>query len=542
MTLWDSLLSPSRPTDELRIWEEEGFRSESWESVVSAGERAAVGLRKRGVESGSVVACVLTNTFDVCAGLLGIWLAGGIVASLPTPARGIAIDEYIAQIERLCRDSRASLLLLEEVFADAVQLEHGPPVESFSRLAAQGSLNPCPMADDEPAFIQYSSGSTSTPKGCMLTPRAILAQVNMLIERMDADGSSDRGYSWLPLSHDMGLFGGLMLAWVEGGPFTLSAPLRFLRSPRTWLDDCAEIGATMTMGPNFGLALAVKAARRWPPASPLALHTWILGSDPIEARALEEGIDALEPLGLLPTTFTPAYGMAETTLAITMTERHAKPATLPVAIEALYDSEIREPSGRPSELTTKIVSTGPPVAGTEVRIDGPGDVGEILVKSDSLALGYLGDPERTARAFSDDRELRTGDIGFMRDGELYVIGRQDDMMAVNGRNVPAGEVEAQLARDPRVRAGACVLIDVHTQDRRELVVLSEPAQESTDFQATAQSMRKLAASAAGVGISECIFVARGTMPKSPSGKVQRFRCRQLISADSSDTLARVRVG
>jgi fatty-acyl-CoA synthase len=296
------------------------------------------------------------------------------------------------------------------------------------------------------------------------------------------------------------------------------------------------------MGPNFALTLAVKAARRWPPPSQLALHTWILGSDPIEARSLEEGIDVLEPLGLLPSTLTPAYGMAETTLAITMTERDAKPSMLPVSIGALYDGDIREPSGRPSELTTKIVSTGSPVMGTEVRIEGPNDVGEILVKSASLALGYLGDPQRTALAFSGGRELRTGDMGFMRDGELYVVGRQDDMMAVNGRNIPAGEVECRLARDPRVRSGTCVLIDVHKRDKRELVVLSEPAQEGTDFQATARSMRKLAASAAGVGISECIFVARGTMPKSPSGKVQRFRCRQLISEESPDTLARVRVG
>jgi fatty-acyl-CoA synthase len=540
--LWDSLLSPPSGSNELRTWEGDGFRAESWDSVVSAGERAAVGLRKRGVEPGSVVACVLTNTFEVCAGLLGIWLAGGVVASLPTPARGLEVEAYIRQIEQLCRVSGASLLLLEEAFAGAVRLADGPPVESFSRLASPGSLNPSPVAEDEPAFVQYSSGSTSAPKGCMLTPQAIAAQLGMLIERLDGDTTVDRGYSWLPLSHDMGLFGGLLLPWVEGGRMTLSAPLRFLRSPRTWLDDCAQTGATLTMGPNFGLGLAMKAARRWPPPSTLALRAWMLGSDPIEARFLEEAIELLAPFGFQTTTFTPGYGLAEATLAVTMTRRDVELTTMPVSIEALYRGEIRAPSGSPSELVTRMVSTGPPMVGAEVRIDGPGDVGEILVKSASLARGYLGDPQRTAKAFGDNGELRTGDVGFIRDGELYVVGRQDDMMAVNGLNVPAAEVECHLSRDPRVRDGACVLLDVHTNDRRELVVLSEPADDSTDFQVAAQSMRKLAATAAGVGISECIFLARGTMPKSPSGKPQRFRCRQLISDNSSDTLARIRVG
>jgi fatty-acyl-CoA synthase len=194
------------------------------------------------------------------------------------------------------------------------------------------------------------------------------------------------------------------------------------------------------------------------------------------------------------------------------------------------------------DLTTRVVSCGPPVADTAIRIDGPGEVGEIVVRSPSLATRYLGDPERSAHAFTAGGEYRTGDIGFLRDGELYVIGRVDDMMSVGGRNIIAGEIESRMTGDPRVRPGGCVVIDVDLSGQRRLVVLSEPSAADVDFVAVAQEMRRTAAEVAGVGIHECIFVPRGSLPKSPSGKIQRFRCRSLAANPEAVTLARVRVG
>jgi fatty-acyl-CoA synthase len=540
MSLWSSLVEPAAPNAAVSTWQDGGFRCRTWADVVTSAEGIAAGLRRRGVEPGCRVGCVLTNSFEVCAGILGIWWAGAVILSYPTPARGVSLEEYLRELKSLCKVSGASMLVLEDSLAQGVQFDDGPTTVGFAELGGSGKLAPAFPAEEELAFVQYSSGSTSSPKGCALTPKAMAAQVGMLSHRMEVDGTSDHGYSWLPLSHDMGLFGSFLTAWVAGAPLTLSTPTRFLRSPGTWLNDCAEVGATITVGPNFGLAIALRAAARRAPSGPLRLRSWVVGSDPVEAALLDEAAELLAPLGIKPSTFTPAYGLAEATLAVTMTEASTEPATVTVAVGALSEGELRDPSG--NEPSTRIVSTGPPMPGVEVQVSGPGRVGEIVVRSASLASGYLGDPERSARSFHGDGSLHTGDLGFVHDGELYVIGREDDMLSIGGRNVHTGLIEFQLAEDPRIRTGSAVLIDLNEDGRRHLAVVVEPADGNIDFTATARSLRQLVASAAGVGIQECVFVSRGALPKSPSGKIQRFRCRKLVSESGAKTLARVRVG
>lgn len=540
MTLWNRLMEPKVPDAAFMVWEDEGFTDYTWADVVRAGERSAAGLRRLGVEPGTRVACVLTNTFDVCAGVLGIWLAGGVVLSMPTPARGMAPDEYLEQVFSLTRAGGAELLMLDAAFAGFVQPPPGLRVGSFGDLTDSGRLEPSFPDIDAPAFVQYSSGSTSSPKGCVLSARAIAAQLDMLEQHVSPDPERDRGCHWLPLSHDFGLFCGLIAGWTWGMPARLSTPMRFLSSPRTWLDDCADHEATMAIGPNFGLGLVLRAARRYQPSKPLRIRSWILGSDPIDAQVIRDAIEILGPMGVPAEAFTPGYGMAEATLAVTTGAVDQPPRIHEVALDGLYRGEVRAPSGEAGQLVAPIVSCGPPLPGASARIDGPGDIGEIVVKSPSLALGYLNDPRRTARTFVDG-ELRTGDLGFIQDGEVYVIGRQDDVISVNGRNIHATELESRLGRDERIRSGSCILVDVNENGRRRLMVLSEPAEDDVDFVDTARSMRKLVASTAGIGIDECVFLPRGSLPKSPSGKVQRFRCRELAVGGDGPELSRVRV-
>jgi fatty-acyl-CoA synthase len=540
MSLWSSLAEPVTPNAKVSTWQDGGFRRRTWSDLVTSAEGIAAGLRRRGVEPGSRVGCVLTNSFEVYAGILGIWWAGAVLLSYPTPARGVSIEGYLGELKGLCKASGASVLVLEDSLARGVQFDDGPSTVGFAELAGSGRLAPAFPAEDELAFVQYSSGSTSSPKGCALTPKAMAAQVGMLSHRMELDPASDHGYSWLPLSHDMGLFGSFLTAWVAGAPLTLSTPTRFLRSPRTWLDDCAETGATITVGPNFGLAIALRAARRRAPSGPLQLRCWVVGSDPVEAALLDDAAELLAPHGIKPSTFMPAYGLAEATLAVTMTEPSVEPKTLTVAVGALCEGELRDPSG--SEPSTRMVSTGPPMPGVQLQVAGPGRVGEIIVRSASLASGYLNDPERSARSFHDDGSLHTGDLGFLHDGELYVTGREDDMMSVGGRNVHTALIDSQLGQDPRIRSGSAILIDLNEDGRRHLAVVAEPVDNDIDFAAAARSMRQLVASEGGIGIQECVFVSRGALPKSPSGKIQRFRCRKLVSAGDAQTLARVHVG
>lgn len=541
VSLWDSLATPVSPNAELVTYDDRQFRHHTWSELTATAEGMSAKLRLRGVENGSRVGFILSNSFEAAASILGTWWAGGTVLSFPTPGRGVSVEDYVNQLRHLCVMSDAAILLVEDgLTAGLRQLPGIPPVFGFTELVGDGHLEPSFLAANDIAFVQYSSGSTSLPKGCTLTPRAIWAQLEMLTERLQVpDARRDRSYSWLPLSHDMGLFGGLLWPWANGLPLTLSTPTRFLRSPYTWLDECAREGITHTVGPSFGLSIALRAANRRAPSGPLNIQNWIIGSDPIEAGALDQAVDVLGPLGLKRSAFRTAYGMAEATLAVTMTRAGSDPSSMPVALDALYRGELRIASA--DERTARVVSSGPPMVGTELHIDGPNEVGEIIVNSTSLATGYLNAVGRTERSFPNG-SLHTGDLGFIRDGELYVIGREDDMVSIGGRNVYTAAVEARLGQDDRIRSGSCAVVDVLEGGRRHLVVLAEPVDNNVDLTATAHDIRKTAGAEAGVGIQECIFVTRGSLPKSPSGKIQRFLCRGLVSEDGPHTLARIDVG
>jgi fatty-acyl-CoA synthase len=548
MTLWDKLLSPVQPENELHTWEDNRFVATSWGELSSQGLRKAAGLRELGVAEGSNVACVLTNSRDVCSSILGVWAAGGTVLSLPTPARGMAIDDYQAQVGRICAQAGVELLLSEERFGTALTLPGGPRSAFFEGLDGD-PCSPSPPAEDAPALIQYSSGTTQEPRGCVLTAAAISNHLERLGEKMNLDPGRDRGVSWLPLSHDMGLFGTLMLTWTTSFPHLLGTPERFLASPRTWVQDCADFDATITVGPSFGVRVVARAAAVSPPSGQLSLRIWIIGSDHVGSEALEAIQEALGPSGLRRATMTPAYGLAEATLAVTMTEPALEPDFLIVDSQALLGGTLREVSPD-HERATRMVGNGTPLRGTELRIEVEGDgelpdfgsdreVGEICVRSPSLASGYYAEKERSAERFRGG-ELRTGDIGFLEGDQLYVLGRSDDMFVVAGRNIHAGELEDLIMHEPGVRPGSCALIDLHGDSER-VVCLVETEAGFTAHEELARSISQITVSRAGVRVRDCVFVARGVLPKTPSGKVQRYRCRELAVAEDDRIVKRVRV-
>nr|WP_296772080.1 AMP-binding protein [Rhodococcus sp. (in: high G+C Gram-positive bacteria)] len=546
MTLWNALVEPADPDAWLETWENGTFERRTWMETIRTAEGIAAELIRRGVQPGDRIGSVLDNSYLSAAFVLGTWWSGGVLLSFPTPSRGTSPEAYVHQLTTLATSAEASLLVVSDEFAlplaevvDATPGNH-TSVVGFGDLDTEGTCTPRFADSDDVVFVQYSSGSTSAPKGCMLTPRAIEAQLDLIGDRIGPDELGEVQYSWLPLSHDMGLFGGFLWPWVTGMSLTMSTPTRFLRAPYTWLEECADRGATYTVGPNFGLSIALRAVRRRGLTARLALRHWIVGSDVVEHRLLAEALELLGPMGLPDTVFRPAYGMAEATLAVAMSHPGTTPSSIEVSLDGLYDGEVRAPSG--DEISTRIIGCGPPMAGTSVTVDGDGPIGEILVTSPSLAIGYLGNPERTARAFPEPGVLRTGDLGFVHDGELYVVGREDDMVTVGGRNIYTSLVEKSLGEDPRLRSGSCAVVDVRRDDGSSLVIIAEPASTDIDFDATARELRQRASRESGLSISECIFVPRGSLPKSPSGKIQRFKCRSVASGDDSSTITRVKVG
>jgi acyl-CoA synthetase (AMP-forming)/AMP-acid ligase II len=337
----------------------------------------------------------------------------------------------------------------------------------------------------------------------------------------------------------MGTFGSVLGAWAFDLELILSSPGRFIRDPRTWFEDCAEFGANITAGPPAALRAAVRAQATRPLPRALQLRVCVLGAEQIPWSVLVDATDAYAPYGLNPEVWMPAYGMAETTLMVTAVGAGEAPSAIYLDNAALAEGHVEEtPEDSPG--ATAIVGLGPARGGARVRATDPSGISEIAVSSPSLASGYFDASELTAERFRDG-ELATGDRGFVRDGHLYLIGREDDMLSIAGRNVFVGEIEAAVGGLDGVRSGCSTLIDVGQNSRACLVMLLELKHEEADYRQLAAAASKTAKAKAGILIDECVFLPKGSLPKTPSGKIQRFRCRHLFATDEFEPLQRVRL-
>ena len=526
---------------ELVHWEDGGFERTPWDALLQEAREIAAGVRALGCERGQIVPAVLTNTRSTLAGIVGVWLAGGVVASLPVPARGTSPEEYMAQLARLCRHAGSELLALDGSLAQAIggSLPGELTAVAWESLRRTPERDPDPPGPDEVAFVQYSSGSTSNPKGCMLTPRAIGNQLTMIAEMSQVAGERDTVASWLPLSHDMGLFGCALFAWACDAHLVLSTPARFVSDPRTWFGDCAEFGATLSAGPPSALTAAARAQRSSRADTPLALRACVVGGEMIAWNVLEAATEAFRPLGLDERVWMPAYGLAEATLVVSATGIDDRPRRALLDRTALTEGQVVTPDDE--EQAVSVVSAGRPRGATGVRVRDDGRASEIMVTSPSLFCGYLDAPELTADRLVSG-ELATGDHGVIRDGELYVVGRADDLLVVAGRNVYAGEIEAAVNHLEHVRSGCAALVDAGEDGRSRLVLVAELRDGgAADSRAVARAAARIARAKGGLLLDECVFVPRGSLPKTPSGKIQRFRCQHLVASDALEPTSRVQL-
>jgi fatty-acyl-CoA synthase len=537
-SLWESLLTARRSP--FHCWTGDRFATVRWSEVVGDARRMTAGLRELGVRPGSRVAAILTNGPLSVRGTLAIWLAGGAVVSLPVPARGMSLEEYVQQIAEICRSVDSPVLLTDAALLSAIpgwaQGETRATAWESVRSGSPGADEP--PAPDELAFVQYSSGSTGGPKGCMLTARAIATQLSLILEISDADPGRETVVSWLPLSHDMGIFGCLLFAWAHDMPLALSTPERFTLAARTWFGDLAEFGGTMTAGTNTALHMAARSQHGRPFSKPLVLRAGFIGAERVERQTLLAAVAALRDSGLSLSNFMAAYGMAEATLAVAASAPEVGPSFLAVDAAGLAGGRV-VPADPDAPDVTWLTSCGTPGPGTEVTQSDPGTVSELVIRSPSAALGYYGEPGRTRSRFTADG-FRSGDLGFRHDGELYVVGRLDDVISVDGRNVNTREIEVAVDALDSVRPGCSAVLDLGGGGRHgRLVLVTELRRSNADLQAIADAASQVAMAKAGIAIDTCVFLRRGSVPKTPSGKIQRYRARQLLLIDALPTVAAI---
>ncbi|MBI2893619.1 MAG: fatty acyl-AMP ligase [Deltaproteobacteria bacterium] len=393
------------------------------------------------------------------------------------------------------------------------------------------------------AFLQYTSGSTATPRGVMLTHGNLLHNSAMITEGFGVTPGMC-GVSWLPPYHDMGLIGGILQPLYAGVSTFLMSPMDFLQRPLTWLQAISRHRAAASGGPNFAYDLCV---RRTTPEqrAELDLGCWKVaysGAEPVRAATLEKFADAFAVSGFRAEAFLPCYGLAEATLFVTGGSASPKPR-----VETFDAAELAHHRAVPAGGSDRpLVSCGR-VAGSQrlIVVDPdtleelpPDRVGEVWLHGPSVASGYFGRPEETAATFAghlagtgEGPFLRTGDLGFLRDGELFITGRIKDVIIVDGRNHYPQDIELTVERShPVVRPGCCAAFSVDGRGVDRLVVTLElnPSRVQGGPPSSGEVIAAVRAAVArehDLRVDDMVLLQPGTIPKTTSGKIQRHACR-----------------
>jgi acyl-CoA synthetase (AMP-forming)/AMP-acid ligase II len=412
--------------------------------------------------------------------------------------------------------------------------------ESYPALAdLPGAHGPCPP--DALAFLQYTSGSTAAPKGVRVTHRNLMHNQRAMQTALGPDGPGV-GVSWLPLYHDMGLVGGVLQPVFHGTPCVLMSPLGLLQKPVRWLRALSRYRARSTGAPNFAYELCAERVTAEQKAD-LDLSGWAVaavGGEPINPGTLQRFAAAFGPCGFRPEAFVPCYGLAEATLGMTASLRKA-PRVRTVSAAALGRGEVADaPVGAEAR---SFVGCGKGWLEQRVEIvhpeehvrQEPGRVGEVWVAGPSVADGYWGKPdetERTFRAFLRDTGegpfLRTGDLGFVEAGELYITGRIKELIVIHGRNHYPADIERTVqGADPALRPGCGAAFETCKDGRPVLVVVQEVERRARglDVARLLGDVRQAVAERHDLHVHDLQLLEPGSLPKTTSGKVQRQACR-----------------
>ncbi len=488
----------------------------------------AADLVRRGVRKGDRVVLVLPTSPEFVQCFFGVLCAGAIPVPLYPPLRLGKLDEFHRRTTAMLKAVDAAMVVTDERirrFLGVAVANAAPALGCVTASSLDGPISDAvEVAADDIAVIQFSSGTTNDPKPVALTHANLLSNLATLEQYIAADGARPVvGVTWLPLYHDMGLIGNLLSAFYTQGKLVLLPPELFVAVPGAWLRAISRHRGTITAAPNFAFGLCLKRISD-DELEGVDLSSWSIclnGAEAVSAAAQRRFSERFGRWGFRAKSFTPCYGMAEASLAVTFKALGTSFKTLGVDGDKLASQGIVEPGGK------EIVSAGPPLTGmgVEIRDDygaalSPGLVGPIFVSGPSIMAGYFGRPELTDQALHDGW-LHTGDRGFIHDGELYVCGRQKDIVIVRGANHAPEEFEAALEGLPGVRTGCAVAVGfVPPGDEDEaLAILVEATSDATP--ALAQDVASRVQQHTGILPVHVELLTPGTLPRTSSGKLRR---------------------
>lgn len=513
------------------------------QSADLAGKLAGLGLRK-----GDRAVMVVASQYEFIRLFLGAVRAGIVPVPLYPPFILTQLDAYVAGLDRVIRITGAKALITSPVIVPMLtdKLDSDIRMLTFDDVAGSEETAAVPaVGPDDLAFIQFTSGSTSSPKGVMVPHGTLIENATAIGRHLGIAPERDRGVSWLPLYHDFGLIGFTITPMLEQTSIWYLAPLDFARDPTSWPELIHRVRGTAGSAPNFGYELLARRVKdeqieRWD------LSTWRIaacGAEPIRPATLRAFADKFAPAGFSPRAFLPCYGLAEATLAISLWPVEEEPHTISVDAEALRDRAAAEPveDGRPA---VELMSCGPVIPDHEVAIlDADGrplpdrHEGEIAFRGPSVTRGYFADPDATARSFRGDGWLLTGDLGFVEDGEIYPTGRKKDLLIVSGRNYHPQDVEWCAGEVDGVRRG-CVIAFGIDGERGEAAVVAAELRPEADPEEVRRGIAMRVRGQLGLVLKDVVVVPRGELAKTSSGKLRRAETRARYEEGS---LSRVEV-
>ena len=520
----------------------------TWNELYNDALKAAAYLQQCGCKPGDNIAILGLTSRPLVTALQAVWHTGGCVNMLPIPMRMNSITEFITQTRTTIAYTEARVLLIDDSLASFYQPQaEDPPVIKLSELEAgcrqlqkenyfEPENNP-----DRLAILQFTSGSTSVPKGVMLPHHVICANIDAMDQVVKLDLHSDTLVSWLPLYHDMGLIGILTTSMAKGCNLVLAAPQDFLSKPADWMRWMSSHQGTITAGPNFSYVLATRALQRMTKSGDILkldrVRMALNGAEPIDPGAVEKFIDAASGHGFRKGAEFCAFGMAEVSIGGTFPPVMRGMVCDTVDRKALEAEKYARPQEKGLPGSRRLPLLGSPLPGLQMRICDPETgtvlenrkVGELQVKGTSVTTGYYKRPDLTGKIF-DNGWLRTGDLGYFVKGpgggpdELVICGRIKDVIIIAGRNIYPDDIERATATVEGVRPGNVIAFGIEGSKGKESVVVVAEI-KSGDLEEIRNSIRYRVLSACGIPPKDICLVQKGSLPKTSSGKLQRSLCK-----------------
>lgn len=523
-----------------------------------AKARGVAAFLSETTQPGDRVLLAYPSGLQFIAALFGCFLSRRIAVPVypPDPMR---LQGSRERLTRIAQNSDAACVLTSELLLGLLQepdfvaphtSRHRWHATDRMSAAADENLREALPRRQDLAMLQYTSGSTSQPRGVMLTHDNLLANLRMVRVAMDMSEATIC-VTWLPLYHDMGLIGTILEPLFVGGRSIVLSPLHFIERPQRWLEAIDRYRGTFAASPNFGYELCIKRTTE-EERGRLDLSSWRLacnGAEPVRADTLQRFSEAFRAAGFRAASFYPCYGLAEASVFISGGHPDTYPAMLAIDLRAFVQEKVARPAASDAspEETHSLVSCGKTVLKGEIRIvdpdscepKGEDEIGEVWLAGPHLCGGYWHAPEENEALFgtvagedASMRYLRTGDLGFMHEGELYITGRIKDLCIINGQNYFAHDLERSIeAGHPAVRpGGACVIPrDEHLGGVLAIVETRDDADE--DGRTIVRAIAKQLDGDYGVPLQECVLVPPRSVIKTPSGKKARWATREALVED-----------